>query len=497
MNTSDSAQKLVEAIRIHYNFCREHSSLEKTPAEQAGIKLNLGQNKIEGLLKLSKNKDMLNIPSSTLENMITAISLENIKSIKENQEIILPSFTLLIGDNGSGKSSFLQILSLLSQNPLTPSLADGQICRQGGYQQLCYDDTKPIIITIRGIINVNSDGYNYLNKLHYQLEFHYSRRSNNIGASFCKIESEDPNDFFRTKIGQQNKILFDNRRSQGQSQSITFDNVMYDETWGKQFNVKLAYEQPWRYAVTSWIQSIPAEAQRRLQRFLESIDATFYKEFENIAFVPALRGIDTQKQELLETVAGQPVDAYNFNNQAKLLASSLAYHRDLEDKVSDLIAIILNRKCRANLEEGRVISVETKVGERWVNIMNEGFGVNPMVHLIYQLVSAPPNSIILIEEPEIHLFPAAQKRLIIELIKQAKKENKKLLITTHSAHVYSVLSQIKENHDSDVKIYFFKKDPDIETQITEVTQENRDGILRDFMKMDIEELADLIESAGI
>jgi hypothetical protein len=34
------------------NFTR-HGSLKKTPAEQAGIKLELGQNKIENLIKLA------------------------------------------------------------------------------------------------------------------------------------------------------------------------------------------------------------------------------------------------------------------------------------------------------------------------------------------------------------------------------------------------------------------------------------------------------------
>lgn len=54
MNTKYSAQKVIEAMRIHYNFCREHSKLGKTPAEEAGIKLNLGQNRIENLIKLSR-----------------------------------------------------------------------------------------------------------------------------------------------------------------------------------------------------------------------------------------------------------------------------------------------------------------------------------------------------------------------------------------------------------------------------------------------------------
>ena len=40
-------------FRIHYNFVRNHSTIGKTPAEQAGIKLELGENKIESLIKLA------------------------------------------------------------------------------------------------------------------------------------------------------------------------------------------------------------------------------------------------------------------------------------------------------------------------------------------------------------------------------------------------------------------------------------------------------------
>jgi hypothetical protein len=53
MNTRDSAQKIIEAMRIHYNFCREHSSLGKTPAEEAGLNIHLQGNKIESLIRLA------------------------------------------------------------------------------------------------------------------------------------------------------------------------------------------------------------------------------------------------------------------------------------------------------------------------------------------------------------------------------------------------------------------------------------------------------------
>ncbi len=59
MDNKNSAQKLIDAYRIYYNFIREHGSIKKTPAEQAGIKLELGQNKIENLIKFASKMKFL------------------------------------------------------------------------------------------------------------------------------------------------------------------------------------------------------------------------------------------------------------------------------------------------------------------------------------------------------------------------------------------------------------------------------------------------------
>ena len=40
MNTKDSAQKIIEAMRIFYSYVRPHESVDgKTPAEASGIKI--------------------------------------------------------------------------------------------------------------------------------------------------------------------------------------------------------------------------------------------------------------------------------------------------------------------------------------------------------------------------------------------------------------------------------------------------------------------------
>ncbi|MGA9170115.1 MAG: integrase core domain-containing protein, partial [Nitrososphaeraceae archaeon] len=52
LDTAESAQELVDAMRIHYNFIRPNQAIGgQTPAEAAGIDLNLGDNKVENLMR--------------------------------------------------------------------------------------------------------------------------------------------------------------------------------------------------------------------------------------------------------------------------------------------------------------------------------------------------------------------------------------------------------------------------------------------------------------
>ena len=428
--------------------------------------------------------------------MITGIGLENIKSFKEKQVIELAPFTLLIGDNGSGKSSFIQILSLLVQNPPSMSLADGQFVNQGGFEQLANDQEKPLKIHFTGKISLDAEGYNYLNDLVYNLELNYDDGSNNRPIlSRWKIESEDPNNLLKSKLGVEDKTFLETNwnRNVSTNQSMHFYDEIDDISFEAYIPVHL-----YNFTIQSWSTKINEVQKRRATSLMANLSTKILSDFDNVSYVPALRGIDTRFQRLVEQIPDHPLNPNNFNTQSNLLASSLAYNRDLENKISSLMEAILNRKCRSRLQQGILVSVETFNGERWVNIMNEGFGANPLVHLVYQIVASPKNSIILIEEPEIHLFPAAQKRLIVELIKFAKSENKHLLITTHSPHIYSVLSQFKEMHEKEVKAYFFKRDSNtFASVVEEITAMNREGILKDFLALDLGGVATILEAAGI
>ncbi|MEP0823951.1 MAG: DDE-type integrase/transposase/recombinase [Nitrososphaera sp.] len=51
LDNAEAAQELVDAMRIHYNFIRVNQAIGQTPAEAAGINLNLGENKVESLMR--------------------------------------------------------------------------------------------------------------------------------------------------------------------------------------------------------------------------------------------------------------------------------------------------------------------------------------------------------------------------------------------------------------------------------------------------------------
>jgi len=53
MQNRETSQKIIESMRVHYNYIRVHSSTGNTPAQLAGIDLDLGENKIKGLIELA------------------------------------------------------------------------------------------------------------------------------------------------------------------------------------------------------------------------------------------------------------------------------------------------------------------------------------------------------------------------------------------------------------------------------------------------------------
>jgi predicted ATPase len=98
-----------------------------------------------------------------------------------------------------------------------------------------------------------------------------------------------------------------------------------------------------------------------------------------------------------------------------------------------------------------------------VLITDVGFGISQVLPVLTQSYYAPPNSTILLEQPELHLHPSVQKGLADFFITAAfarengVPRNTQFLIESHSEHFLRRLQRrIAEErlHPRDVALYF-------------------------------------------
>jgi len=86
------------------------------------------------------------------------------------------------------------------------------------------------------------------------------------------------------------------------------------------------------------------------------------------------------------------------------------------------------------------VEVRIKGSGDWVDLPDVGFGISQVLPVLVQCFYAPPGSIIIMEQPEIHLHPRAQSALadvmidVINSREHKKDRNIQLIIETHSEH---------------------------------------------------------------
>lgn len=97
-----------------------------------------------------------------------------------------------------------------------------------------------------------------------------------------------------------------------------------------------------------------------------------------------------------------------------------------------------------------------------INMADTGFGISQVLPLIVQGIYSPPNSVIIAEQPEIHLNPRLQA-VLADLFCSLATSGKSALIETHSEHLLLRLRRlVAEGHipPDDVALYFVERRED-------------------------------------
>lgn len=152
--------------------------------------------------------------------------------------------------------------------------------------------------------------------------------------------------------------------------------------------------------------------------------------------------------------------------------------------------------------------VKTKGSKTWVNLSDIGFGLSQVLPVLVQCFYAPEGSIILIDQPEVHLHPYAQSALadvMIDVIESKldsgnglKERNIQLIIETHSEHfLRRLLRRIAEGKLPQDKISAYFANINNEVLLAElVKKENLSERERNlFENADISSANDLVEKS--
>jgi len=135
-----------------------------------------------------------------------------------------------------------------------------------------------------------------------------------------------------------------------------------------------------------------------------------------------------------------------------------------------------------------------------INLADIGFGASQLLPIIVEGIYAKDGSILLIEQPEIHLHPRLQAMLADFLI-DIMKEGKQVIVETHSEHIILRLQRrIAENKLSykDLAIYYFE--PSEEGSKITYVEVKEDGTLKmwpkGFFEEDVEDSYFFLKALG-
>lgn len=200
-----------------------------------------------------------------------------------------------------------------------------------------------------------------------------------------------------------------------------------------------------------------------LNRFLHEFNNEFKRKFsnKNIFHITPLRA-NPKRHYLVD-------EFYNFSSD---LWESLVQELEKKDVIDFVnkwfkefwLKIVTDWKNNSVLKS-------LKVQQYWWNrdIVDVWFWISQILPIIVQSMIAPKWSIVLIEQPEIHLHPSMQSKLADLFIDIVKERNLKLIIETHSEYFLNRLklrlAQTNNNNDlndykirsDQINIYFFSE----------------------------------------
>ncbi len=366
--------------------------------------------------------------------MIQQIVLKNFKSIK-NKNFRLKNLNLNLGLNGMGKSSFIQSLLLLrqSKNNVGELVLNRDYVKIGTSKDALYQYAKEgenLSIAIKA-----KDLDLYEMEFKYEIEADIFKQNNYTQiSSSAKSKMEKQESLFGTNF----QYLNANRIEPKSVYSKSYTNVVTDKNLGNNGEYTA--------------------------HFIETYGNNEVQ-FENLLH---------KNSAVEDTTTGKKIIVKTLINQINLWMGEISPGINIRTtSISSEFVMLEYVYKQPNFGNTNRYKPE-----------NVGFGITYGLPVVTALLSARPNELIIIENPESHIHPRGQAELG-KLIARTAMNDVQIIIETHSDHILNgIRVAVKENSIAKDKVAIFYYDKVVEEseQYTKVTdiQIDKNGTLSEY-----------------
>ncbi len=423
--------------------------------------------------------------------MLRSLTLRNFKLFDKQGITISPGkITIIVGANGTGKSSIFQALQLLKQNAESAQAwtlqYNGHEITLGSFDDIVHNqDIEQSVEISLDVLYGNLANLDYVTP-HIASDgvFTYVVQLLRTGGYTHSCVIHDDSENFIERKQKKRVEVSPEDFSLGDGSKVKMESLA-------------SIGRPLEMRVTESTDSISAEP---LIRDIQLLLSTIQDQLSKSYFTPAIRGFDQLTYEISSSGA-RFTEGSNALFRSRATANLIAERPDIAEEVGQRIHRVLggaNRTLRHRLAHERV-SPEMGTGRKSVALFNEAFGLNQLIPVMIDLVTAEQGALVAIEEPEAHLHPRAQAALADTFIEFAVQERKQVMLTTHSEHILmSFLGAVASGRvePKDLAVYELYREGDTarikRLMVNEYGQ--IEGGLREFMEVDIEKIGELVAS---
>jgi len=400
--------------------------------------------------------------------MITALRIRKFKC-HDDTELALSRINVLIGPQGSGKSSVVHALRLLAES----AGREGINFSAGPLKGLTFRDVvhkcnEREILRLELALRLSGAPLLLSQASEFGLTYEISFNSGGFHEQHARYD-------FGTRI-------FEFRTPYRGRPDVPPDFTIDKQRPAVRFSGSTFTCYPFRFTVEG--RDYP------LHKTFNDLRLALADFLKDSHFVPEERALRAASVEETAVAEGAP---RTFDQ----LAVKLASEWDVKEEVSERLNRLVGRRMNFRVAAGGV-HIEASAGAV-LPATCEGAGLRCMLWPLAAVVMAPPQSLVCVEEPEIHLHPRVLADFARAMAEIAMEKGVQLLLTTHNEHlVLALLSAVAKGEipSSEFALYAAQERDGV-AAFERLHVDDRgqvEGGLRGFFEAALEELRERIEA---